>query len=421
MRLACLFLGVMILYLSLAANTAAQPVEIVFWHMSWGAAYESALQEIVDAFEKENPDIKVRTEVVSWANYVQKFLTAVEGGVPPDVSEGSSYQPIIYAARGEVMPVDELIAKWQQTGQIDDLVSQNHRNYYMQGHYWAVPAQVDVRGIYYRKDMFADAGLAEPTTWDELYETAKKLTKDGVFGFSAQLNREHPAQQLLLTLMLQNGTSTFDAKGNLVFDNPRTVQAFEFYNRLFTDTMPPGSVGYDGDQARRVFLEGHSAMHFDSPAVIAAVEEAGLSDRVGVLPVLQGPSGDRGTAAWTNPVMIWRQTKHPEQALRWVEYLTRPENLGKLYNSGRYNLPVFRSQFNLPFITSSPVREEAVTKLLPFGHDYSYPGEATPLIPLIEEQYIWTDAVHKMLVEGMSPSDAVKWAATRIRHILADL
>ena len=67
-----------------AASVAFAQTQITFWHV-WDGARLPIIEQIVANFEAKNPGIKVQAELVSQQGLMEKYLTAIAGGAPPDV------------------------------------------------------------------------------------------------------------------------------------------------------------------------------------------------------------------------------------------------------------------------------------------------------------------------------------------------
>src|SRR5919204_454828 len=72
-----------------SAKRDAGPVELNYWDMQWGGpAFQNAIRANVNAFNKTHPKIHVKFTQLSWGDYTQKILSAVQAGSPPDMSGG---------------------------------------------------------------------------------------------------------------------------------------------------------------------------------------------------------------------------------------------------------------------------------------------------------------------------------------------
>ena len=82
----------------------------------------------------------------------------VAGGNPPDIAVESYGWPITYSQMGILQPVDDVI---EAIGEENILPQDLKLNYY-DGHYWGVPLYGTPSVLYYRKDIFEEKGLTPP-------------------------------------------------------------------------------------------------------------------------------------------------------------------------------------------------------------------------------------------------------------------
>src|SRR5574340_1014686 len=82
-----------ILFASLAALIAASgaaqaaPVQIRLWHMEQPPQRVARVQQLIDEFNKANPDIAVKQEPQNWGEVYAKAPAAIAAGNAPDRSE----------------------------------------------------------------------------------------------------------------------------------------------------------------------------------------------------------------------------------------------------------------------------------------------------------------------------------------------
>ena len=77
------------------SNTPAAPtggkVTLNYWDMQWGGpAFMNQIKKNVAEFNRTHPGIEVKFTELSWGDYMQKILSAVQAGTPPDVSGGDA-------------------------------------------------------------------------------------------------------------------------------------------------------------------------------------------------------------------------------------------------------------------------------------------------------------------------------------------
>ena len=118
--------------------------------------------------------------------------------------------------------------------------------------------------LYYNKEAFAKAGIAKaPTTWNELFETARALT----------VREGDQVRQWGLTIgggwhdwifecwVRQNGMIPWQSD-KVMFDSPESVNALEFWVKMVKDGVMPAASTWEG--SANDFMAGRSAMLYHS-------------------------------------------------------------------------------------------------------------------------------------------------------------
>ena len=98
-----------ILTLGLPAR-AAEPVEITF--ANWAAAESTtrpAIEQLIKDFEAAHPDIKIKSEAISFTEIARQLVLRVRSGNPPDVSEVAGNDTILVAQTGKLEPLDAYV------------------------------------------------------------------------------------------------------------------------------------------------------------------------------------------------------------------------------------------------------------------------------------------------------------------------
>src|SRR5690606_29112315 len=103
-----------------------------------------------------------------------KLLTAIAGGGVPDVVLWDRFQTSVYASKGALMSLEDLIAQDSLDTSIFYEAALNELTY--DGTVYGLPLTVDNRSLFYNVDMLAEAGIEPPTTWAELADAAEALT-----------------------------------------------------------------------------------------------------------------------------------------------------------------------------------------------------------------------------------------------------
>ena len=149
-----------------------EPVTLTYWGAWTGREYRE-FDKIFDRFEERYPWITVN-DVGGIDD--QKLLSAINGGNQPDASQ--SFSPDNtgkFCSSGAFISLNDLI---EQDGlDLDQFPPAAMKNTTFEGNTCGVPFTLDAYGLYYNKDLLAEAGFdGPPETISELTEMAKKLT-----------------------------------------------------------------------------------------------------------------------------------------------------------------------------------------------------------------------------------------------------
>jgi ABC-type glycerol-3-phosphate transport system substrate-binding protein len=340
------------------------------------------LQANVNTFNRTHPGIHVVFRQLSWGDYTQKLLSAVQAGAPPDLSGGDSGIPFTMGAQGQTFPINDLFAQWQRNGTFKDMVPWAYKKWEYQGKDYGITWQFDGRGIFYRKDLFQNAGIPVPTTWQQWLAAAKKLTNlsKGIYGIAVPGKQgTYDTDQFYMTLVFQAGGGLADVNGNPTFKTPQQLKALEFEKELVACCAAKGTPAWTFTEVEKAFEQGKAAMAFGGGWFINDIKTTApqLFQNIGVLPVLIGPGGPRAqhSVAFANPWMIYKQTKHPKEARIFLMWMMQPDNVRKVYASGPGSYwPVYTSLLSDSIYRANEVIHTFATEVAEHGVDYWYPN-----------------------------------------------
>ncbi len=177
----------------------------------------------------------------------------------------------------------------------------------------AVPVDGWTQMILYRADLFEEAGLEPPTTYENVVAAVEALhNPPEMFGFVAP-NKVDEAfmSQVLEHVFLANGVSPVGPDGFVPLDEAATTEVLEFYS-VIANASPPGELYWD--QARSVYFAGQTAMIIWSPFILD--ELAGLRDSAP--PTINDDPTTRELAANTGIVTNFAGPSNPDGAA-WAD------------------------------------------------------------------------------------------------------
>lgn len=94
-------------------------------------------------------------------------------GSAPDLVEFGNTDLPGYVAAGGLADIGADLAGWQSKGDLDPVIA---KTAVVDGKTYGVPWWVAVRSLYYRTDLFTEAGLAPPTSYAELVAATRLVS-----------------------------------------------------------------------------------------------------------------------------------------------------------------------------------------------------------------------------------------------------
>jgi multiple sugar transport system substrate-binding protein len=320
-------------------ETSGTPTVVQFWAM--GREGEVVRQLIPD-FERTHPDVRVEVQQLPWSAAHQKLLTAFAGDALPDVAQlGNTWLPE-FAALNALDPVKQSVVDagdyfpgiWQ-TNVIDQSA-------------YGVPWYVDTRLLFYRRDLLAEAGYANPPTtwaeWIDMLRAIKQRAGSHRYGVLLPLNEPEP----LLALALQQEAPLLrdgDTRGN--FRSEDFKRALRFYREMFDNGFAPATsanqISNVWDEFARgsftFYVTGHWSFGEFKRRLPATLQASWMTAP------LPGPKGPSYSIAGGSSLVVFSNSPRKKAAWQLVQYLSQ-RDVQLRFHALTGNLPPRRSAWN---------------------------------------------------------------------------
>lgn len=395
------------------------PAELEFWHVCGMLETETrgAIESIVDGFNTSQDRVSISTRIMPWDGWYQLFLTAVVSQNAPDISTGAFPQPIQFAKMGEILHLDSIIREWeaQRPDILKDFFPGSIELYQYDDHQVGMPWFIDPRVIYYRKDIFAQAGIERlPEYWDEFIETCRTIKrKTGVTPFLIGAG-DHFATHVMLHFLLGTGGGLTDPDGMPHNDPSFYRQVLEFAKQLYDEQLISHDVtGIRSSVATEQFIQGRGAMIF-SGMIVEWSESDPAFGRSGILPTMRGPTGIKQGLTWIGPIMAYSQTEYPDEAKhfirRWVE-----TNLALWTEGMQATFPIRQSYRDHAFFIDDPLGRYVIEEIFPYAVLPTWPAvNLYEEFDEIEGENILGKALIRLIQEDGDPAEIAEELAESI-------
>lgn len=337
---------------SAAASAAPAELEgsIVFLHKYSDPRYAPYFQSVVDAYIAAHPKVQIQVLAESDQGVKDKLRVLAASNTLPDIYFSWAGDFTKKFVRGNLAKdlTGDVTGAWK-----DSFTPAALEAYTYDGKLYGVPITLDAKYMAYNKKLFADNGVAVPTTLEELLAAcdtfkAKGFTNPVTFGnqygwpaihFMTQLNPYYvPAATM--------ATDYDPATG--AFTDPGYLNALQAFADINTHCLTQGANGISHEAAQAQFLSGKSPMHY-----IEAVEFFALTEKGGApadlannwdffkLPPPASPAGDTGYLEGApDGFLVNPASQHVDIAIDFLKYLTSLDNAKKLVSDLGWLSPV---------------------------------------------------------------------------------
>ncbi|MET1076620.1 MAG: sugar ABC transporter substrate-binding protein [Pseudomonas sp.] len=244
------------------------------------------MQRLSKSFEQAHPGITLNWVVLE-ENVLRQRLTtdiATQGG-QFDVLTIGMYEAALWGAKGWLAPMTGLPADYA----LDDVFPSVREGLSVNGTLFALPFYAESSMTYYRRDLFAAAGLAMPEhpTWTQMAEFAAKLHKPEQEQYGLCLRGKAgwgENMALITTLANAHGARWFDEQWQPEFTGPEWTQALTYYVRTLGSFGPPGASSNGFNENLALFNSGKCAMWVDASVAgsfVTDTAQSKVADKVG--------------------------------------------------------------------------------------------------------------------------------------------
>jgi multiple sugar transport system substrate-binding protein len=340
------FASLMLLSLLLAAcgssgngNSSTQPItlKIADYSTNENAFYQAVAAE----YHRIHPDITIQWQTSAQAQYMQSLPLAFQSHQAPDIFfYKSTVSPELSMSfllqQGWISPIDPdgnpsqaFLSRWS-SNMFEEGINEHD------GKVYGFPFTDDVIWgpgfMFYNKAMFQQAGLDPanpPTTWSQFTSDCEAIkAKTGKYCLAVSL-KGTDFQRIWYPIAGSIMTDQFFDYKNGTFDlnNPQLLQAFGFIQSLYQQGLVAPGVN-DKTFSRQQLASGQVAIYFDGSWLPSTLTQLGFGENqygVAAPPVPDnGPHGAEAILNTQNVYWVSSQTKYPEQAWQFLQWMTDP-------------------------------------------------------------------------------------------------
>lgn len=296
--------------------------------------YTPCVTEYVEKFTEET-GIAVNVQTEGYPNFHDKLATTMSAG-----SDTYDLVMIAYQWTGEfspfLIPLTDRVA--EDSDMLGDILPAATETYIFEDEQYGIPFTAQAETLFYRTDLFEDAGLEPPTTWEEFTEIADFFTDNpdypGVYGTSVKAAVQH-AQSMFNNRYYGLGGEPLGEPGSTL-DVDLVAEALTQLQSDTLDYSPPGSLAATFAETSAQFTNGTVAMaEFMPTTILGLVNTEGDSNQVyGHVGAATVPGGHGEAGGWG--LSVTTTSTIPDAAYDLAVYLTsEPADLGCYLDHGK--------------------------------------------------------------------------------------
>ncbi|MFF2061080.1 extracellular solute-binding protein [Streptomyces sp. NPDC058200] len=324
---------------------------VTWWDTSTVGSEDKVFKKLAEGFEKKHPKVDVKYVNVPFGDAQNKFKNAAQSGSgAPDVIRSEVAWTPEFADLGYLAPLDGTPALKNDK----DFLAQAAASTKYNGKTYAAPQVIDSMGIFYNKKIFKDAGVAVPTTVDEL-KTVSKTIKDKT-GKTGLYLRGDDAYWFLSFLYGEGGNLVDAGSKTVTVDNAAGVKALTVVKDL-VDSGAAKTDATDGwENMQSSFKDGKVAMIINGPwAVADTYGGPQFKDKanLGIAPVPAGSAG-QGAPQGGHNLAVYAGSKNLDASYAFTEYMTSAESQAQVAKDLNL-LPTRTSVYSQPGVADNEI------------------------------------------------------------------
>lgn len=404
-----------------AQATAGRPVTLTYVNYSIGVD-KPMWETLIAEFTKSNPNITVKylpTPGDSWGDYFDKLATMIAGGNPPDVSRVAIEGTKLIVSRGLATPLDDFMKGDPEIDEfLRDVSPRLLEVFRVDGKTYEFPFDWNNMVMYYNTKMFQKEGLQPPKkdwTKDDFLKLAQQLTKRSASGETEVFGFGFAVQYFSGTMpwMFANGTNLLSddwTKSNL--KDPRVLEVLQFLQDLVwkykVSPKPPASHA----DIYSLMAAGKIAMAGGGRWPVLQMTKAGFHDfDIQYFPKWREQITEYGVGGF----VILKSTKYPQEAWKWVKFLTSRRALEIMTRVGQ-SIPSRRSVAESPAMFELPPKNARIFYESIQGPN-AKPVPSPPTYNRIEAT--WRRYLGRVLANELAPAAALQEADREFTDILS--
>ncbi|PRZ05230.1 carbohydrate ABC transporter substrate-binding protein (CUT1 family) [Isoptericola sp. CG 20/1183] len=359
---------------STGGATDAEGQTLDVWIMQGTNPSADAFFEEVGTAFTEQTGAELNVEFVEWGDAHDRFVTSIAGGTTPDVAEtGTTWTPE-FADAGALAPLGDHVA---EAGLDGDLVEGLVEAGTYDGELYGMPWYAGVRSLVYNTEIFEQAGVEPPTTWDELEAAAQAIKAE--FPDKIAVAVPGDAEFTVYPWVWGAGGDVATLEGDTwtsQLDSPAAQEGLSFWTGLAEQGLSSaGATTWRETDVLDAFALGDVGMAIMGSWTPGAIVEANadMEGKFAAVPIPGQDGGISPSVLGGSHLSMFETAENKDLAFAFIEMMTTGELATKWGEQAGY-FPGQKSLLDKTLASTDPL-------VAPFAEQFVDGGASVPVSP----------------------------------------
>lgn len=306
--------------------------EVVFWTLQMND-FAPYINGVIDEFEKENPEIKIKWVDVPFSEGEKRTLASVLSDNPPDLVNLNPDFSATLAHKGALYEIPQ-----EQTQQYNkEILSSLKYN----GKIYSIPWYATSAITIYNKDILSKSGIPVPQNYSQIAQLAPIVkAKTGAYIFLPNITEN----DTMLKILNKYGAASSD-----LVSSEKAVDVFELFKYMYTQNLiPKETVTMTLQESLEKYMSGNIMLITAGANFLNMIKENAPATykKTDVAPQITGQLGQNDFSLMNFVIPV--KAKHKQEALKFALFLTNDKNqleLAKLTNILAVNEKTLNNEF----------------------------------------------------------------------------
>jgi multiple sugar transport system substrate-binding protein len=379
---------------------AGQKAQLKLWYTYTSAAKEG-LADVISSYNSSQDKTEVVQEYVPSADLKRQLSVGLAAEKLPDITLIDNPDHAAYSAMGLFLDITDKVKGWDKLstyyqGPLSSTIY-NGKNY-------GLPMGSNCLALFYNKKIVEGSGVEIPKSWDDLRSAAKKLTKDGTYGYAMSAVKSEEGTFQFTPFLLSSGAS-FDK-----LNTPEAIKSLSFITDLIKDgSMSKEAINWTQADVQKQFISGKAAFMLNGSWCLNTIKKDAPDLDFGV--ALVPKDKEYASVLGGENIGIIANTKYKDQAWDFLKFTAEDKNMETFNTKASYFPPRKDVAENSAAVKNNPLMKIFIDQL-----GYAKPRGPHPKWPQISNA-IFT-AEQEAFTLQKTADQAFKDAQTKLDSIL---